>query len=422
MPGTLLDTTLFRELTPLVSSGQPLYALWAQVDAYLRRARSARHADLFAEPAASAETGRIDWFAPGEGAAVSLAALAEAERTKAEAELSGLIADIRAEAAGLARSSQPADRALAEVLTLALKIPGPDFVRVRGGQPVLLAWGHEAGGRSLEPEALIREVARPAPPPPPPPPLQAAPPPPPVPPVAPPPRDLRWLWAALLALILLLLILLLLFDPFRWFWNQPPICVVAPAESGLLEQRRAAAQQESSLRSELARLRQELGARRLACGPAPSAPAPQQRTETPPAPRAAEDAQRAQRQGARTGRVQIILAWDDRNDLDLAVICPDGGKIWFDRRSACGGTLDIDRNRTGEPTITTPIENISFGPNMPNGRYRIEVTNFARNVGGPAASPFRVTLKIEGQPDRVANGSIAAGQSRVVMDFNWPPP
>jgi hypothetical protein len=422
MPGTLLDTTLFRELTPLVSAGQPLYALWAQIDAYLRRARGARHADLFAEPAASADTGRIDWFAPGEGAALALAALGEAERGKAEADLSALIADIRAEAAGLARSNQPADRALAEVLTLALKIPGPDFVRVRAGQPVLLAWGHEAGGRSLEPEALIREVARPAPPPP-----QAAPPPPPAPPVAPPPpppppRSLRWLWAALLALLLLLLILLLLFDPFRWFWSSPPICVVAPAESGLLDERRAAAQQESALRSELGRLRQELGARRLACGPAPRAPAaPQPRTETPP-PRAAEDAQRAQREGARTGRVQIILAWDDRNDLDLAVICPDGGKIWFDRRTACGGTLDIDRNRTGEPTTTTPIENISFGPNMPNGRYRIEVTNFARNAGGPASSPYRVTLKIEGQPDRTATGTLAAGQSRIAMDFNWPPP
>lgn len=237
----------------------------------------------------------------------------------------------------------------------------------------------------------------------------------------PPPRDLRWLWAALLALILLLLILLLLFDPFRWFWSSPPICVVAPAESGLLDERRAAAQQESTLRSELARLRQELGARRLACGPAPRTPPPsQQRTETTPPPRAAEDAQRAQREGARTGRVQIILAWDDRNDLDLAVICPDGGKIWFDRRTACGGTLDIDRNRTGEPTITTPIENISFGPTMPNGRYRIEVTHFARNTGGPASSPFRVTLKIEGQPDRTATGSVAAGQSRIAMDFTWP--
>jgi hypothetical protein len=421
MPGTLLDTTLFRELAPLVSSGQPLYALWAQIDGYLRRARGPRHADLFAEPAASAETGRIDWFAPGEGPAEPLAGLSEPARGQAEAELRGLLADIRAEAAGLARSTRPDERALAEVLTLALRLPGPDFVRVRQGQVVLLAWGHEAGGRSLEPEALIREVALPPPPPPPPPP-PAAPPPPPAapvvpapPPPSPPPRDLRWLWAALLALLLLLLILLLLFDPFRWFWTRPPICLVDPADTALLEERRSLAQQGTALRSELARLRQELGARRLECGPAAQPPRAQ---PAPPPPN--QDAERARREGARTGRVQIILAWDDRNDLDLALLCPSGQRIWFDQRSACGGTLDVDKNRAGETTTATAVENISFAGEPPRGRYRIEVTNFARNPGGPASSSFRVTLKIEGHPDRTASGTLAAGQTRTVMEFNIP--
>ncbi len=118
----------------------------------------------------------------------------------------------------------------------------------------------------------------------------------------------------------------------------------------------------------------------------------------------------------------MILAWDDRNDLDLAVICPDGRRIDYRTRSACGGALDVDRNAMtpGEPVTRTPVESISFPTTPAPGRYRIVVDYFGRRDG--PTSPFRVTIRQAGQPDRVIRGVAREGQREVVVgEFTVPP-
>ena len=48
--------------------------------------------------------------------------------------------------------------------------------------------------------------------------------------------------------------------------------------------------------------------------------------------------ERLAREGGKSGVVQISLAWDDYNDLDMHVFCPSGERIYFNnRKSNCGG-------------------------------------------------------------------------------------
>ena len=428
MAGSLIAATYARDLTPLSVGGQPVAQAWAQVDAYLRRARGPAHAALFAEPNFDPETGRTDWYAGPDGTARALDALDPAARDAALSSLDALRRDIEAEAAGLAASNRAGDAALGELLRAAMRIPDVSFVRVVGTQPVLFGWGHEQGGRSVTPEALVRLVAAPAPPAPPPPP-----PPMPVPPAvvaaeATAPSPWRWILAGLLGLLLLLVLLLLLLDPFGWFRVPPIQCLIPRDETALLDEARALQRTEEALRNELARIRQEIGARRLACPPPPAPPRPQPpppRTEAPPPrppqpPPPNEDVRRAVREQARSGRMQIILAWDDTNDLDLSVRCPNGQTIAFDSRQGCGGVLDVDRNSPDQPRTRTPVENIAWTAEPPPGRYTVYVTHYARQ-GGPASSDYRVTIRMTGQPDRTYTGSVAAGQRATVTSFDWPP-
>ena len=82
--------------------------------------------------------------------------------------------------------------------------------------------------------------------------------------------------------------------------------------------------------------------------------------------------ERLAREGGKTGVVQISLAWDDYNDLDMHVFCPSGERIYFNnRKSACGGELDVDMNV--RPKSKKPIENVVWTDQAPDGEYKIGV-------------------------------------------------
>jgi hypothetical protein len=415
--GSLIATTRNAELQVLGTGGQLAVQAWDQISGYLRRARSPAHAALFAEPNPDADRGITDWYAAGQGAAPPLESLPEAAQEAARAEFTRLYGDIREEADRLRASTRESERFLGELLALALITPATDCLRVVGGQPVLVAWGHAKLGEAPSPELLIgmtrRRGGAGA--------MQIVGPP------AAPPETRSWLsWLlGLLGLLLLLLLLLLLWrDPFGWFKAALPQCVVQPGNAELLDELRAAQAREAALRTDIAGEMLRLGDRRTACPPPeppprPRPPEPPRVTPPPPAPRQ-EDADRARREGARSGRVQIILAWDDRNDLDLVMICPNGERLYFDHRQACGAVLDVDRNAGNNPLTPTPVENIVFAAEPAPGRYRIIVWHFQNNPPAPASSPYRVTVKREGRPDQVFTGRVAAGQQVEVGHFDAP--
>lgn len=81
---------------------------------------------------------------------------------------------------------------------------------------------------------------------------------------------------------------------------------------------------------------------------------------------------RIEREGGDSGTVQISLAWDDYNDLDLHVFCPSGERIYFNnRKSGCGGVLDVDMNV--RPVSDEPVENVVWKGNAPLGAYKVGV-------------------------------------------------
>jgi hypothetical protein len=455
-PVGLIATSRNSDLTPQGSGGRLAYQHWEQITSHLRRTLSERHAALFAEPNPDPGRGAIDWYGP-EGA-VPLDSLPEAERAAAEAELAALVADIRAQAERLAASRAEGERFLGELIRLALEVPGREALRVSGGQPVLAPWGHVSSAPGAVREMLIRLVPTPVQP------MQV---------VGPPAGaapEARRLWPWLLSLLtLLLLLLLLLFllwrDPFGWFRAPVAACEADLSGIAALAELRDAEAREAALRDELARLLAEAGQRRLLCPPvappgasqpavprvpqglpprapdaappgpdaAPPAPEPPRPPDPPPPPPpepprppepppANRDLDRAREEGAQAGEVEVILAWDDRNDLDLAVICPDGRRIDYRSRSACGGSLDVDRNAMspGEPVTRTPVEAITFPTAPQPGRYRVVVDFFGRRDG--PSSPFRVTIRQAGQPDRVIRGTAREGQRDVeVGEFIVPP-
>lgn len=148
--------------------------------------------------------------------------------------------------------------------------------------------------------------------------------------------------------------------------------------------------------------------------PPPPPPAPEPEPELSPPP-VDEFDRRVEREGGQRGEVQITLLWDNGNDLDLHVYCPDGTQIWYAGMWGCGGELDIDAN-AGGPQSLSPVENVTWPSGAPSGPYRIEVDHYA-NHGGPEPTRYRVRVRI-GELVQIFEGALAPGQpNRVIPIF-----
>ena len=431
--GVLIATTSNADLQTLGTGGQSAVSAWGQITNHLRRSLGEAHADLLAEPNPDPDRGTTDWYGPRIGACVALLDLPEPQQSTSRAKLARLLGDIRAESDKLKQSAQPSSRYLGEMLALALSVPNDRSVLVIDSAPVLVGWGHAPAGGAARPELLVGmttvrapgvRVAGQAP-------MRIVGPP-------PPPLPARsWAPAAWATLSLPLLLLLLLWlDPMSWFVSQPIVCELDPRSTPLLTEMRAGQEEESRLRAELARLNVALGDLRTRCAPIPAPlrpaltaprpaavldprPLPKLTPGEPPAmpiapessqPQQRLDLDRARERGGQSGRLQIVLAWDDQNDLDLTVRCPSGEIISFRQRSACGGTLDVDANY--EPPFTTsPVESVVFPQPPVPGRYVLGVQGALRHTPAGPSSPFRLMVRTEGEPDRVLNGTVEIGQT-----------
>ena len=81
------------------------------------------------------------------------------------------------------------------------------------------------------------------------------------------------------------------------------------------------------------------------------------------------------------GLLRINLKWNTKDDLDLAVLDPNGRKISYQNTSAISqgsiGKLDLDANASA--TTRNPQENIFWENNPPEGYYKIYTTHFKIN-------------------------------------------
>ena len=129
--------------------------------------------------------------------------------------------------------------------------------------------------------------------------------------------------------------------------------------------------------------------------------------------------ERLEREGGASGEVQISLAWDDYNDLDLHLFCPSGERIYFNnKKSECGGELDVDMNV--RPVSKTPVENIVWRQNAPLGTYKVGVHFYKhhRKRRTKRLCKFRLRVVTHGQSKEYL-GSIKYGQAmQMVTSFS----
>jgi hypothetical protein len=120
-------------------------------------------------------------------------------------------------------------------------------------------------------------------------------------------------------------------------------------------------------------------------------PPPQRKSETDRAPSRDETKKRADAAGLQRGRLDVTLAWNGREDLDLHVYCP-GGHLYYGQKSACGGVLDQDRNASLANAEEHPIEHATWEQEPPAGMYRI-VVNYLTHGLPLRPVPFTVLVR-----------------------------
>ena len=128
--------------------------------------------------------------------------------------------------------------------------------------------------------------------------------------------------------------------------------------------------------------------------------------------------ERLEREGGKTGEVQVSLAWDDYNDLDLHIFCPSGERIYFNNKtSECGGELDVDMNV--RPTSKNAVENVVWIEDAPIGKYKVGVHFYKHHPKEDTTDTclFRARVTIHGVV-RDYSGQITHGQAmQMVTSF-----
>ena len=101
-----------------------------------------------------------------------------------------------------------------------------------------------------------------------------------------------------------------------------------------------------------------------------------------------------------TGDVQILLSWNNYNDLDLICTDPSGESIFFrNPRSSSGGKLEIDMN-VEYPDSKTPIENIYWEPGgAPNGTYNVYLLYYRKHEPKIDETPYQIKVKYGGKTE-----------------------
>lgn len=128
-----------------------------------------------------------------------------------------------------------------------------------------------------------------------------------------------------------------------------------------------------------------------------------QESKNPASKKAKADTQefnkRLSRHKGKKGEIQVSIIWDDINDIDLHVYVEDYNKIpiskidWTSKIDRFGGMLDIDMNSVYSTKSSTPIENIFWRKNSPEGVYYVYVNHFKCYDFRKKKTPVKVMIK-----------------------------
>lgn len=116
-----------------------------------------------------------------------------------------------------------------------------------------------------------------------------------------------------------------------------------------------------------------------------------------------------------TGDVQILLSWDNYNDLDLACIDPFGNTLWFKNKEvSSGGLLEIDMNVNPNES-KSPIENIYWPPNKaPNGTYQVYLWLYKQHEQFINETNYKILVKY-GDKNEEYSGTIKREDGRILV-------
>ncbi|MFA2720574.1 hypothetical protein [Bacillus paranthracis] len=117
--------------------------------------------------------------------------------------------------------------------------------------------------------------------------------------------------------------------------------------------------------------------------------------------------------------IRCSLLWEGLTDLDLHCITPWGEHIQYNnKKGRCGGHLDLDMNGL-DLNSETPVENMRWTKNAPEGRYKFYVHNYSEKVNGYRGTPFKLELKINGQTYYHEGEALQGGQQVTVFEFDY---
>jgi len=130
--------------------------------------------------------------------------------------------------------------------------------------------------------------------------------------------------------------------------------------------------------------------------------------------------------GAQTGDVQISIAWEGINDIDVHVqvepfhVGMASIISWMNRQGLCGGMLDVDANAF--MLTQKPVENIFWAKGQaPYGRYTIAVHHF-RSRTGQFSTPVEVAVLVDGELKRFYPVTTYGQNLMTVFSFERRPP
>ena len=132
--------------------------------------------------------------------------------------------------------------------------------------------------------------------------------------------------------------------------------------------------------------------------------------------------QRLDREGARSGDVQVSLMWNNYNDLDLHVVCSSGERIHGGNKiSECGGELDVDANV--RPDTKKPVENVVWDDDTAKpGMYQVYVHHYKKHNKRRSKDPTKFQVIVNNIGDLLEfNGSLTHGDPiKLVAQFEVP--
>ena len=132
--------------------------------------------------------------------------------------------------------------------------------------------------------------------------------------------------------------------------------------------------------------------------------------------------QRLDREGARSGDVQVSLMWNNYNDLDLHVVCPSGERIHGGNKiSECGGELDVDANV--RPDTKKPVENVVWDDDTAKpGMYQVYVHHYKKHNKRRSKDPTKFQVIVNNIGDLLEfNGALTHGDPiKLIAQFEVP--